>query len=192
MSGAVRVMFLFIVMSLVPATGCSSAIKQAIREVRGATAEVKPVTTPDALEIQKYRELVFAAPTTTLSEDLCPPKLFTGFDEAIRDEDLVKSLAESFPGGEPRLRVSSEIQYFQSKGLMSSGLMLARVRMEGEGGRLVLDAVVKTESGAFTRGAEGALSAGMVRGIVKYLAKFKDRADARHEPESRQAAGEEP
>ena len=156
--------------SLPALTGCLSAAAQAYYEIRGAGGEVKPIDAPAAESLAAFNSVEFAPATSRLPAKFIPSPLIRAYDDACREmgEKLVAHMA----GGPPALRVESEIVFFQEKGLLSSALMLDRVRLF-DGSRQIGDLLVQTESRSFRAGDEKPLAQASVRALIDYLARLK-------------------
>jgi hypothetical protein len=159
---------LALMVSFLPLTGCFSVVKQAYYEVRGAQGEVLIITQPDAAALARAAELTFSPATTTIGPGLCPSAVLRAYDRSANQ--LVARLRPRYPGGEPQLAVTSDVQYFQKKGLLSGGLLLARVRMT-VAGQPALDALVKSESQSFREGGEDDLADAAVAALGEFLAR---------------------
>jgi hypothetical protein len=156
--------------SLWPLSGCMTAVKQVFHEARGAKAKVLLVADVGERSLASYQGLRFEPATTTIGANLCPPGLLTYYDDHTRG--LTEALRETFPGGEPVLQIGTEVTYFQKKGALSQAEFLARVRMR-DGGRVVVDALLRAESKSFRRGGENALAEAAVEALRKFLKKQK-------------------
>ncbi len=153
--------------------GCMTAAKAALHEVRGAHAELLFVSSTLREQVAAFNDVDFAPATTTLGGRLCSPKVLSAFDRNTHDLRQSEKFAAAFPGGEPTLRVDSEVYYYQEKGLLSGALLLVRVKMHG-GGQLLTDALVKVESKSFREGDSSALTEAGVEAIGKFLRKQKN------------------
>lgn len=149
-------------------TGCTTAIKQVYHEVRGAKSEVMLVRNVSENAIAPYQDVQFDAVTTSVGSKICPPSLLAAYNEAAavrRDR-----LREAYPGGSPALRITSDLIYFQEKGLLSGAVLLARVKLhDRDDNRVVVDTLVRTESKSFRKGGGGDLAESNVRAIGKML-----------------------
>ena len=156
----------------ISATGCGvgSAAKQMLHEVRGAQTEIMLISTFQPDTLTRFKSVSFDPATTTVGTKLCPPKLMSSYNEFAAE--LPGKLTEVYPGGSPALRVSSEIEYFQPKGLFSGALCLIRVKMrDSADGRTVVDAMVLTESKSFRASGRSDIAESAVKGIGKFLEK---------------------
>jgi hypothetical protein len=160
------ILALVLAAALVTLPGCLTAIRTGIREMRGAQADVLPVSSVPDRAFVRYQRLVFEPATSTVGPSLCPPALLRAYDRAA--DEVRRDLAGLFPGGEPALRVSSEILYFQKKGLSSAALCLTRLKFFSEG-QLVADAIVLAESEAFREGDERALAKASLRAVHHFI-----------------------
>ena len=154
------------VAALLATTGCTTAAKQAFHEVLGARGVIKFIDEPSPAELDQYQSRRFEPAQTTIGPRLCPPALRRSYD-AYADK-LVLDLGDRFPGGEPVLTISTEILYFQEKGLFGAAQLLARLKFTG-GDRLVGDAIVVVGSKSFRAGGAGALVEASVKTIGKFL-----------------------
>lgn len=151
-----------------PLLGCSRAIKQAYYEVRGADSDIILISPFDAQTLSPYRALSFEPASSTVGPRICPPRLLGYFDEYLAA--AAAELRDVYPGQSPRLVVSSEVLYCQKKGLLSAAMCLARVRMrDADTRRLVVDAIVRTESKSFREGGRRALAESSVKELTKFL-----------------------
>ncbi|MCC6360252.1 MAG: hypothetical protein IT450_16025 [Phycisphaerales bacterium] len=164
--------------AVMPLTGCMTAIKQALREAKGATGEVFPTREVRPGELERFNGVAFRPATTDVGERITPAALLLGFDNGARE--IAGDLAADYPGGDPTLTIQTSLIYFQSKGILSGAEALARVKML-EGDRVVIDSVVRSESDAFRAGDEEALSAALARGIRKFLIDNKYTPEKRKE-----------
>ena len=130
------------------------------------------ITNPAGADVRAARSLEFAPATTTLGP-LCPGSVLRSFDAAARRTWPERT--RRFPGGPPRLRIYPEVTYFQGKGLMSGALLLARLQLELDG-QPAGEALLVTESDAFTAGGEDALSKEAIEAIVKWLSPNANRS----------------
>ncbi len=171
--------------ALLTATGCSpmGALKSAYYEFKGAGADLKINQAVDDRTLATYDAVDFDAAHTTLGEKLVSRALLAAYDRATRTA-TEKLREEGYGGDANRLRVSTEFIYCQEKGLLSAGLAIARVKISGAS-QLVLDAIVKAESRAFTRGGEDDLAEASVRAVQKYLRKHKQAGLGEPESEAR-------
>jgi hypothetical protein len=157
---------------LLPGCGAGSLAKHAFYEVRGAQSKIIPVDDFDPDALRAYLSVRFEPVTTTVGDRICPPRLRRAYDEQLRELSL--DLREHYPGGKPTLRVSSEIMYFHRKGLLSGAQCLARVRMhDADSQRLLVDAIIRTESKSFSAGDEDALAESGVDELGEFLEKRK-------------------
>lgn len=163
---------LLLAVALVPLSGCMRAASQAYYELRGAKAEVKLVQDIDDVLLRSYQQIVFQPATTTAGQDICPSSLLSKYDRNAREQ--LRDVSGEFPGGSPSLEIASEILYFQEKGIFSSAECLVRIRGR-DGGKLVLDAIVKAESKAFTSGGESALSGACAKAVCRFLEERKKK-----------------
>lgn len=147
--------------------GCLSLLKQGVHEVRGAQAELRWVSAMPSGSFDRFRSVELELSTTTAAP-ICTPRLLDAYNEAL--SSLARELQDVYPGGEPSLRVSSELQFFQGKGLLSGGMCIARVRMR-DGGQQIGDALIVGETSSFRAGGEGSLAEACVEELGKVLRK---------------------
>jgi hypothetical protein len=124
-------------------SGCMTAVKTAYYEVRGAKVKVVPAdTSVSRTQIMErfapYDSFTFQPARTTLGSHLCPRKVLNSFDTTAAA--LPAELTEQYPGGGRGLTISSDVQFFESKGLLGSALMFTRVNFR-DAGSTVLDAL---------------------------------------------------
>ena len=160
----------FLAAALASVTGCTSALKQAYYEVRGAQADVVEMDESAPPSLAQYQSVVFEPATTQIGPKIAPPSVLAAYDTSARAE--AEALKDAFPGGEPSLTVRTEILYSQNKGLMSGALGLARVRLSGSDGT-TRDIVVKSESKSFRAGDKNNLAEAAVKAVGGYLRKHK-------------------
>jgi len=162
-------------------TGCVSAVKHAYYEVRGAKVKVMPaqetVLRGRIIELfAPYQSFTFAPATTTVGPEFCPQRALAAFDaytaNLLADASRGPKLKQHYPGGEPSLHISTEIQFMESKGLLGSALVIARVKFK-DSARTVLDAVVFTKSQAFREGGRENLAEETAKGIAEFLITAK-------------------
>jgi len=167
---------------LTPATGCTTLAKQGLQEVLGAQAKVILVNEVNPETLRNYRDVRFEPATTTLSPRVCPPEVLEYADAAYAE--LREDLRDLYGGGEPALRVTTDLLYFQKKGLLGAAELLARVRMF-DSDRLVVDALVRTVSKSFRKGGAKALARESVEAVGRFLsqARKEQRDEEDDEPE---------
>ncbi len=159
-------------------TGCFTIAKQAYHEAVGAKGDVIPITGgPEGLS--RYRSVEFKPATTTVNDRLCPPELRRAYDRCTGQS--AAKLGATFPGGDPKLTVASEILYFQKKGLLSGAFMLTRVRMSADTD-LIIDALLRAESDAFRAGGEDDLARASCEALRVFLEHGKPPPATRSEP----------
>ena len=177
---------------VLPLVGCTTAAKQAFYEVRGAEAKVLLARALDEDALLAYQAVHFEQPTSPFAPRICTPSLLRKYNDSCRD--LQPELIGEYPGGEPALRISSEILFFQEKGLLGSAMCLTRVQMRDQD-RLVVDSIVLAESESFREGGETAMAQASAKAIGKFLKKCKaleeDEDEAHDEEEHEEEDGEE-
>ncbi len=129
----------------------------------------------------------FTPATTTVGSRICPPEVLRAYDRSANQ--VAFRLKRSYAGGEPSLKIDSEVLYFQGKGLLSGALLLARVQMHA-GDELVGDALVKTESNSFRAGGEGDLAQASLDALARFLEKPQRTAPPRDAAEKPRDAHE--
>ena len=155
------------------ATGCTTAAKQALYELRGARGKILWVSPPHRERLARVRAVRFEPVTTSIGPRLCPPSFRSAYDR--RAAEKLAELGALYPGGEPELRIEADVLYFQKKGLLSEAQSLTRVRMRDDVG-LLADGIVRVESKAFRAGDEEHLAEETVDAICKFLRRCqKDR-----------------
>lgn len=136
-----------LVLMTLPLIGCMRAAKQGLSEILGAQGEEILLIDLDRARLANCKSVRFDPVTTTLTERVCPRRLLSEYDQAYADR--TRELSEAgFTGGEPALRVSTEVLYFEEKGLLGEAQLLARVKMY-EAGRMIGDLLAKTVSESF-------------------------------------------
>lgn len=170
-----RIVTSVILISALACGGCSpmGALKSAYYEFKGAGADLKLNQAADDRTLAQYDAVEFDPAQTTLGDKLVSRALLAAYDRAAR-QAVEKLRDEGFGGATRPVRVATEFIYCQEKGLLSAGLAIARVKVTGES-QLLLDAIIKAESQAFTRGGEDDLAEASVRALQKYLRKHKKR-----------------
>lgn len=158
-----------------PLAGCTTVLKQAYYEVRGAKARVVMVEDRDPALLEGVKSVRFEPATTLIGPKITPPALLRAYDAAVQRVagDLRK---EAYPGGEPALTVRSDMIYAQTKGLMSGALCLTRVRMTADDGG-ALDVLVKAESKSFRAGGEDDLASAAAEALGRFLREKKRIVD---------------
>lgn len=169
---------LLLLTGMLPLTGCTTALKHAYYELRGAKGDIEFIQTPTAAELEACQGLRLSAVESTIGPKLCPPKLRVAYDRHARQ--LVSDLREEFPGGEPTLELGSEILYFHPKGLFGKAELIVRVRFV-ESGREIGDALVVVGSKAFRAGGANALADTAVSTLEKFLREGEKRDSDRDE-----------
>jgi hypothetical protein len=175
---------------VLPLVGCTTAAKQAFYEVRGAEAEVLLNQALDEDALRPYQAVHFDQPTSPFTSRICPPSLLRKYYDCCRD--LQAELIEDYPGGEPALRVSSEILFFQEKGLLGSAMCLTHVQMRDQD-RLMADYIVLAESKSFRKGGESAMAKASAKAVGKFLTKCKapEEEEETHDEEEHEEEDEE-
>lgn len=161
-----RISLILLACSALWTTGCTTAAKQAFHELRGAKADILFVDKTPQSELDRYQSVELTPVTTTLGDRLCPSSLRRAYDRCARE--LSGELEDVYTGDEPGLTIDSEIEFFQSKGLLSGALLLVRVKMHAED-RLVGDALVVAESKSFREGGGHDLAEVAVETLGEYL-----------------------
>ena len=161
---------LVILSGLVSTTGCMTAVKQAYYEVKGAQGDVRPNSTISETALSTYDSLSVDPVKTTLAGKLCPAEVVRATDTAMRA--MKEDLNEDFSGSGKKLRLATEIYYFQKKGVLSGGMLV--IRLYGyEDDRTVLDALVLGETNSFREGGEKDLAEAATYSIGEFLLKHR-------------------
>lgn len=164
------VLFAVLAGGLLPGSGCVSLVaRHAFYELRGATGTIRWIEEIKPVQLEPFRSLSFAPATTTIGPKLCPPELLAEYDRQARE---LARTAPGFEGGEPTLNISTEILYFQAKGILHGALLLARVTFSGPQGPLG-SAIIYVESKSFREGDTGDLAETAVKTIGKFLKQAK-------------------
>jgi hypothetical protein len=165
--GTLTALLALMVVSL---SGCTTALKQAYYEFRGADAKLVPVQRTAAGALDPINSVRFLPPTSTTSPLVVTPTVLRTYETASqRAESLLNS---HLPGGNPMLTIDSELIFLQEKGLLSSGMLLVRIKMT-EGGRLVADGISQAETKSFRKGGEDDLAKVAAGAVAKYIAEQK-------------------
>ena len=165
-------MMVGVVAVLATQVGCTTALKQAYYEVTGAKADILFNRAPESSEIRAFQAVKFDRLTTELTAELLPPAVLRYYRQGLAEQQF--ELHEHFPGGDPTLRVDSEITYFQEKGILSPAMMISRVRLLGPDDRLLGDLLVRVESKSFREGDAEDVALAATEGLGKYLIECKD------------------
>ncbi len=152
---------------LLSAGGCTTAIKQAYYEVKGADGDVRLLNDPSPEALRPFAAVRFTPVTTELPPRYCPPALLQEYDRCARQ--AVAALRPEYPGEGPTLTIDSEILYNQGRGLLSAGLLITRLRMRDEQGNLVVDALLRSESKSFREGRGEHLAASSIEALTDWL-----------------------
>lgn len=172
-----RVRLLLALLAPLAATGCNpvSMATTAIKEIRGAQGKVILLSDLPRGALDAYSSVRFEPASSMTGPKVIPPSLPAKFDESAL-KDSTEMLKDSFPGGPPVLSIHTDMIYFQKKGLFSGGEFIARVHGRGDAGT-VFDALVRTESAAFTAGGESAMAQASVRAIAKFLENRRQKKE---------------
>ena len=155
-----------LVLGLSLATGCTTAVKRAYYEVRGAKGEFDFIQAPTSGAFDSCQSVRFEPAMTTIGSQLCPHSLCQAYDRHAAE--FVNELQSQYPGGGPALAISSEILFFQKKGLFGAAQLLCRVRFTVDG-HMTADALVNVGSKGFREGGTDALTETAVETIGKIL-----------------------
>ncbi len=169
-----------VLIALLSLSGCTTAAKHAFYEVRGAQGSMLYINELQADDVRACQSVRFEPATTTIGPRLCPPAFQHEYDRAA--QALTTELYGSFPGGPLALTISSDVLYFQKKGLLSGAQSLVRTRFSVDG-RLLADAIVRVESRAFREGDHVALAEETIDTIGKTLRRLAAREDQEPPPE---------
>ena len=157
--------------SLCLLAGCTTAAKQVYHEWRGAQAKLYFVQELPEDALERYQSVQFERPTSSVVPRICPPSLLEAYFEGCRR--IQAGLRDEYPGGEPTLRVSSDIEFFQPKGLLGTAMCLSRVQMRDQE-QLVVDAVLVAESEAFRQSGAADLANASAKALGKFLRARKE------------------
>lgn len=158
---------LTLALAVLPATtGCRYVATQAFAEVRGAQAEIHTPAPVSSNAFQRFRDVEFLPARSDFGGRMIPRALLRAYDDS--GIEAIGKLRDRFPGGEPVVRIATEILYFQSKSLMSGAEALARVQFV-DGSSIVLDSIIRAESESFRAGDEVALARAIMDAIVRLL-----------------------
>lgn len=155
-----------VLLSVLPSTGCMTAVKQAYYEVKGAQGDVRPNAPVADLAAAGYQSLTIDPVKTTLAGKLCPPEVVRAMDVSLGA--MKEDLGVWFPGNGKSLRLSTEIYYFQKKGVLSGGMLVVRLYAY-DGERVVIDALVLGETNSFREGGEKDLTNATAYAVGEYL-----------------------
>ncbi|MBN2447340.1 MAG: hypothetical protein JXO22_11465 [Phycisphaerae bacterium] len=151
-------------------TGCMAAAKQAYYEFRGAKADIALNSEISDDALMHYQAVRFMPATTTLSPKLCPSSVKQSYDRNAAK--LTTELNDLYPGGGQTLSISSEIQYYEEKGLLGAAMLLVRVRIN-DGSHLIVDALVFVRSKSFRDSGVDGITKAAIDGVAKFLREGK-------------------
>lgn len=157
------------VVALAP-SGCMRAAKQGLNEVIGAKGELLVVAPLSDATKNGAGSLRFEAATTTLTEALCPRAFLTALDSAYAK--LAENLGEAYTSGPPELRITTDVQFFEKKGLLDAAEALARLKVYS-GGSQAADVLVRVVSESFRAGGPDALAKELAKTVGKMLQRKK-------------------
>lgn len=163
-------------------TGCTTALKQAYYEVRGAKGDVVLVNNFETQKLLQYQAVEVEPVATTLTPRVCPPELKRAFNRYLGD--LPGLISEHYPGGSPKLTGAGEIIYFQPKGLLGPAFFLTRMEFRNDAGEKVIDALVRVESKSFRDGDEEDIAEAGANGLAEFLLKPKKEEAKRQAEEA--------
>ncbi|MGD8453202.1 MAG: hypothetical protein PVJ57_15395 [Phycisphaerae bacterium] len=175
---------------MLPLTGCTTALKHAYYELRGAKGDIEFIQVVPTHVVESCGGVRFTPVESTIGPRLCPTELRAAYDRYAKR--LESDLRERFTTGGPTLELASEMLYFHGKGLFGEAQLLVRVRFT-EGGQHVGDALVVVGSKAFRESGKGALAQTAVETVGKFLTEGeKERAKREEESSRRRAEGDNP
>jgi hypothetical protein len=146
------------------------AAKQGLHEVIGARGELLVVAPlADSVKTGAGR-LTFEPATTTLSEPLCPRAFLTALDEAYAQ--VAADLGEAYSDAHPELRITTDVQFFEEKGLLDAAQVLVRVKVYN-GASSSADVLVRVVSESFRAGGKRALADEVAKTLAKMLRRKK-------------------
>ncbi len=151
-------------------TGCGTIAKQAFHEVLGARGKLYFNNDVPPHALAYYQSVEFTPTSTELSTRLCRPAALHYCDRYARK--VQADLSDVYPGGEPRLTIDIDVLYVHTKDLLKAAQLLARVKMRN-GDRVVVDAILNTQSKAFREGNEEKLAEAGLKTIETYLRQHK-------------------
>ncbi len=161
-----RAALLVLILAALPLAGCTTALKQAYHEVRGADSEIHTNNVVIGRPLADCGRVDFKPAYTDLSGRLCPPTLISAYDRMAGEAE--RELETVYAGDGPTLNVETEVLFFERKGILGTAQFLSRVRMVSEG-VLLIDAWVDTRSKSFRAGAEDDLAESTVKELAQFL-----------------------
>lgn len=186
---------LVLVVALATLTGCTTALKQAYYEVRGAQGELRFVEQPLPSQVRQFNSFQIEPAQTDLGRALCPLKLREAYRDAAAT--AVKSQDALWPGGDPTLTISGDIVYFQKKGILSASQLITRVKFKS-GNDTFGDALLIVESKSFREGDEEGIADAGIDALMKYLngvrfpeADTKDKKDRKKDSDEEEQKDED-
>lgn len=185
-SGWTRAGGLALLALLLTQTGCTTALKQAYYEVRGAKGDVVLVNNVSPDVVLKYESVEVEPVTTTLTPKVCPRLLVNAFNRDLKK--MPEYTAAHYSGGGPKLTGKGEILYFQPKGLLGPALFLTRLKFY-DGSEVVIDAILRVESKSFRDGDEEDIAEAGAKGLAEFFLKPKEK-EAKRKAEAEAAASE--
>lgn len=142
--------------------GASTAMsvgKYAFAELKGAKGELIPIREGSDAALQTAA-LDFKPAQTTSGARLAPATLLRAVDAAA------SRVAAQTQGRAKQLGVETDVVYFQSKGLSSGAMLLARMTFRS-GAEVVAEYMGKVESESFRAGNEDALAQALLDAVAK-------------------------
>lgn len=149
-------------LSMVSSTGCFTAAKQALAEVRGAQASVEPISTA----ARGSAAAVHFRPARTEAGGAAVASAAAAFDAAARQ---VEQEINAGAGTGDAVEVDTKILYFRERGLFGTGLLLAHVQAMQRSGSPVLDAFVRVETKSFRAGDLADMAEAMAKDTARFL-----------------------
>ncbi|MCA9243981.1 MAG: hypothetical protein KDA32_08515 [Phycisphaerales bacterium] len=159
--------------AMLASTGCTTMLKRGFKEIRGAQTAVVPVSSYSPRFGENYNSIRFSPATTTLTPRVCPTVLLTAFDRWANE----LWAEEGVSGGGSALDVSTEVLFFEEKGLFSAGQLIARVRARADGAT-VADLLLHTENESFRDGDESDMARSAAKALVKLLVGEREKPKA--------------
>lgn len=139
-----QIRFLAAAFLLLPLVGCSTVVKQAFYEVRGAQGEFVSQRGARPASLDSYQTVKFRPARSDIAGRLIPNYLVTSFNAAATE------IEGELPTG-TAVEIETNILFYEGKGLLDAAFFLAHVKFYG-GGALLDEGMVKVTSKSFRRG----------------------------------------
>ncbi|MGE3181526.1 MAG: hypothetical protein AB7N71_07845 [Phycisphaerae bacterium] len=142
--------------------GCSTAVKQAFYEVRGAKGEFVSQRGTRPATLDSYQSIQFRNAHSDIGGRIVPSHLLATYDAAAAATQTQLS-----GSGNP-VEVDTNILYYEGKGLLGSAFLLAHIKMYGNGS--VLDeGLIKVVSKSFRAGDPEDMATEATETIAEYI-----------------------